>query len=61
MTGRHSGVMARIKAVAPDFKSTHCIVHIKIMLCESQCTELILHADIRWLSRGKVLSRIFEL
>ena len=33
-------------------------------LCEdagSEHTQLILHADIRWLSRGKVLSQIFKL
>ena len=92
-TGRHSGVIAQIIAVAPDCKSTHCIINrenldIKKMspefnsifievvknvnhvttnahnsrlfaaLCEyvgSENKQLILHADIRWLSRARSL------
>ena len=88
MSGRHIGVMAQIKIVAPDCKSTYCIINrenraikkissvfisisreaVKIVnhvkanalnstlfaaLCGdagSEHTQLILHADIRWLS-----------
>ena len=27
MSGHHSGLTAQIKAVAPDCRSTHCIIH----------------------------------
>ncbi|XP_049742807.1 SCAN domain-containing protein 3 [Elephas maximus indicus] len=99
MTGKHSEVVAQIKAFAPECKTTHCFIHreslamkkisaelnsvltdiVKIvnyvkanasnsrlfsLLCDNMETEhkqLLLHAEIRWLSRGKILSRMFEL
>ncbi|KAI6659423.1 SCAN domain-containing protein 3 [Oopsacas minuta] len=96
MTGRHSGVVAKIKEVAPDCESTHCFIHrenlatkkmskeLNDVLCQvvnhvkanalnsrlfaSLCDQmgadhiqLLLHAELRWLSRGKVSSRVFEL
>ncbi|KAK1897528.1 Zinc finger BED domain containing protein 5 [Dissostichus eleginoides] len=98
MTGRHSGVAARIKEVAPEMRWTHCSIHrealaVKKMpdglksvldsavksvdfikarpmqsrlfqvLCDemgSEHVQLLLHTEVR-LSRGKVISRLFEL
>ncbi|XP_077175804.1 SCAN domain-containing protein 3-like isoform X2 [Paroedura picta] len=99
MTGRLSGLTARIKEVAPECESTHCIIHremlasrkmppelnsvlddiVKVInhvkaqalnsrLFEQLCEEmdadyrrLLLYTEIRWLSRGKSLARVFEL
>lgn len=99
MTGRLSGLTTRIKEVAPECESTHCVIHremlasrkippklnsvlndvVKVInhikahalnsrLFEQLCEEmnakhrhLLLYTEIRWLSRGRSLARVFEL
>ncbi|XP_060755409.1 SCAN domain-containing protein 3-like [Neoarius graeffei] len=99
ITGRHHGLVSRIRQVNPDIQGMHCIIHrealaskrmspeldsvltdaVKVInfiksrplnsrlfhkLCEemgSDHHQLLLHTDVRWLSRGKALQRLFEL
>lgn len=99
MTGSKSGVVARIKKVAPNVQSIHCMIHrqalaskrlspdlhdvmnlvVKVVnfiksrplnsrlfsrLCndmDADHTSLLFHSEVRWLSRGRVLERVYNL
>lgn len=99
MTGRHSGLVPRVKVVAPKCQSIHCFIHREMLATKKMCEELhevlngvikvvnfirssalntrlfsvlceemgsdhsvlLFHTEVRWLSRGKVLARVFEL
>ena len=99
MTGQLSAFTTRVKEVASECESTHCVIHremlvsqktlpelsnilqdvIKIiihinvhalnsrlfvLLCEEMDTEhtrLLLYIEMRWLSKGRSLVRVFEL
>uniref|UniRef100_A0AAV2LBI9 Serine-threonine/tyrosine-protein kinase catalytic domain-containing protein n=1 Tax=Knipowitschia caucasica TaxID=637954 RepID=A0AAV2LBI9_KNICA len=99
MVGRLTGVVKRVKDVAPLLTAVHCSIHREALatktmsadlnkvlneavktvnfiksrplqsrlfgiLCAemgSEHRQLLLHTEVRWLSRGKVLTRLYEL
>ncbi|KAL1265252.1 hypothetical protein QQF64_003279 [Cirrhinus molitorella] len=99
MTGKHSGLVTKVQAVAPFAVWTHCMIHKQALaakkmppdmkqvmdeairavnkiktsatstrlfkvLCQemgAKHQQLLFHSEVRWLSRGKVLSRLHEL
>ncbi|XP_035007625.1 protein ZBED8-like [Hippoglossus stenolepis] len=70
MLGRHSGFGALVKSDAPHIIVTHCVLHSAMKhrifkeLCKEMGSEfevLLYHSNVRWLSRGKVLNRVFAM
>ncbi len=40
MTGRHAGVVSKIKALSPECKSTHCFIHRESLATKKMSVEL---------------------
>jgi len=39
MTGRHAGVVAKMKQVAPNIQSTHCMIHREMLASKRMSAE----------------------
>ena len=68
MTGRHHGVIRQTLDRAPEAKWTHRFLHcesLQLKRCHQiikvDHVQLLYHSRVRWLSRGLVLKRLFEL
>lgn len=62
-TGLNS-VLSEVIKIVNHVKANALNTRLFTALCDdmgADHTQLLLHADVRWLSRGKVLSRVFEL
>uniref|UniRef100_A0A8C0IJU4 DUF4371 domain-containing protein n=1 Tax=Chelonoidis abingdonii TaxID=106734 RepID=A0A8C0IJU4_CHEAB len=76
MTGKYTGFVAQTKKVASKVSWTHCSIHrqalatkrtpegLKEVILHVLCEEmgsLLTYTEVKWLSRGKILVRLFEL
>ncbi|XP_072400241.1 zinc finger BED domain-containing protein 5-like [Diabrotica undecimpunctata] len=98
MAAHKADLQARVKAVAPEVKWTHCCIHREALVAKTfpeplqkilnevvqivnyiktrplqsrlfslVCKEIgsehehLIHMEVRWLSRGRILTRFFEL
>ena len=63
MTGTIKGFVTLAKEKNPNVKWTYFIILFRL-LCEkmeAEHTKLLLHTEVRWLSRGRILNRLFKL
>ena len=63
MTGTIKGFVTLAKEKNPNVKWTHFIIlfHLLCEKMEAEHTKLLLHTEVRWLSRGRILNRLFKL
>ncbi|KFD68217.1 hypothetical protein M514_19699 [Trichuris suis] len=73
MVGRYRGFIAHLKRVLPSVFTIHCVIHrehlvSKKIVFSGNCEEnnedfdtLLLHSEVRWLSKGNCLQRFVAL
>ena len=64
MSSELNSVLSEVVKIVNYVKANALNSRLFTVLCDDMGADhkqLLLHADVRWLSRGKVLSRVFEL
>ncbi|GBP39153.1 SCAN domain-containing protein 3 [Eumeta japonica] len=63
--GSRSGFIQLVKEKNPNITATHCFVHRQALVAKTldrtEHKTLLFHTEVRWLSKGNMLARLYEL